>query len=193
MSSTKPGTLVPRPLDATYHCQQQQWHFFLPVFWGDILRGTPHLTSCIVMWLSMLRTYKMHGCPLRLRQSTLFVITWVLKMYRARWTFAAPWYPLANRDVLMFATCGFHDALCVVLQLANNCSAPILPMLCDMTVCCSYLKIVYGYWMHPLPLRHVYGSVCPLFNIWHAYKYRVDHTHSAFLPFMVPLEYEEFL
>ena len=47
--------------------------------------------------------------------------------------------------------------------------------------------------MQPLPLHHAHGSVCALFGILHAYKYCVDHTYSAFLPFMVALEYEGFL
>ena len=47
--------------------------------------------------------------------------------------------------------------------------------------------------MQPLPLCHVYGSVRPLFGIWHPYKHCVDHTYSAFLPFVVALGYEGFL
>ena len=66
-------------------------------------------------------------------------------------------------------------------------------MLCDITIYYSYLKMLYSYWMQPLPLRHVYGSVCPLFGVWHPYKYCVDHTYNAFVPFMVALEYEGFL
>ena len=104
-----------------------------------------------------------------------------------------PWYPLAIRDVPISATFGFHQAMYGVLQLANNGSAPVLPMLCDITIYYSYLKMLYSYWMQPLPLHHVYSSVCPLFGIWHPYKYCVDHTYSAFLPFMVALEYEGFL
>ena len=51
--------------------------------------GTPRLTPYIVMWLSMLRTYKMHGCPLPPRRSTLGVNTWVLSRDRVCCTFAA--------------------------------------------------------------------------------------------------------
>ena len=81
-----------------------------------------------------------------------------------------PWYPVAIRDVPISATFGFHQAMYGVLQLANNCSTPMLPMLCDITIYYGYLKMSYIYWMQPLPLRHVYGSVCPLFGIWHPYK-----------------------
>ena len=117
-------------------------------------------------------------CPLDLRRKDVEV---------------TPWYPLAIRDVPIPTTFGVHQAMYGVLQLATNCSAPVLPMLCDTTMYYNYLKMLYSYWMQPLPLRHVYGSVCPLFGMWHPYKYRVDHTYSAFLPFMVALEYERFL
>ena len=79
-----------------------------------------------------------------------------------------------------------------MLQLANNSSAPVLPKLCDITMYYGYLKMLYSYWMQPLPLCHVYGSVSPLFGIRRPYKYYVDHTYDAFL-FMVALENEGFL
>ena len=112
------------------------------------------------------------GCPLDLRRKDVEV---------------TPWYPLAIRDVPISTTFGFHQAMYGVLQLANNFAASVLPMLCDITVYYSYLKMLYSYWMQQLPLYHVYGSVCPLFGIRHPYKYRVDHTYGAFLPFMVAL------
>ena len=92
-----------------------------------------------------------------------------------------PWYPLAIGDVPISATFGVHQAVYGVLQPANNCSTLVLPMLLDITIYYNYLKMLYSYWMQPLPLRHVYGTVCPLFGIWHPYKYCVDHTYSAFL------------
>ena len=80
-----------------------------------------------------------------------------------------PWYPLAIGDVPISVTFGFHQAMYGVGQLANNFSAPVLPMLCGIRIYYSYLKMWYSYWMQPPPLRHVYGSVCPLFGIWHPY------------------------
>ena len=80
-----------------------------------------------------------------------------------------PWYPLAIKDVPISATFGFHQAMYGVLQLANNYSTPVLPMLCDITIHCNYLKMLYSNWMLPLPLRHVYGTVCPLFCISHPF------------------------
>ena len=59
--------------------------------------------------------------------------------------------------------------------LANNRFTLMLPMLCDITIYYSYLKLLYNYWMQPLPLRHVYGCMCPLFGVWHPYKYCVDY------------------
>ena len=139
--------------------------------WMSFTAATKHLV-CQHMSFEEVR------CPLDLRRKDVEV---------------TPWYPLAIRDVPISATFGFHQAMYGVLQLANNCSAPVLPMLCDITIYYSYWKMLYSYWMQPLPLHHVYGSVCPLFGIWHPYKYCVDHTCSAFLPFMVALEYEGFL
>ena len=100
-----------------------------------------------------------------------------------------PWYPLAIRDVPISATFGFHQAMYGVLQLANICSTPVLPMPFHIAIYYNYLKMLYSYWMQPLPLRRVYSSVCPLFGILHPYKYCVDHTYSAFLPFLLALEY----
>ena len=79
-----------------------------------------------------------------------------------------------------------------VFQLATNCSAPVLLMVCDITMYYSYLKVLSSYWMQPLPLRDVYGSVFPLFGIWHPYTLCVDYTYNASLPFMLALEFEGF-
>ena len=67
-----------------------------------------------------------------------------------------PRYPLAIRDVPISATFGFHRAMYGVLQLANNCSAPVLPMLCNITIYYNYLKMSHSYWMQPLPPCHVF-------------------------------------
>ena len=103
------------------------------------------------------------------------------------------WHPLAIRDAPISATFGFHQAMYGVLQLAINCRAPVFPVFCDITIYYSYLKMLCSYWMQPLPLCHVHGFVCPLFGIWHPYKYSVDHKYGVFLPFMVALEYEGFV
>ena len=63
---------------------------------------------------------------------------------------ATPWYPSPIRDVPVSATFGFHRTMYGVLQLANNCSAPVLPMLCNITLYYSYLKMLYSCWMQPL-------------------------------------------
>ena len=117
-------------------------------------------------------------CPLDLRRKEVEV---------------TPWYPLAIRYLPSSATVGFHQAMYSVLQLPNNCSAPILPMSYDITIYYSCLNVLYRYWAQPLPLHRVCGFVCPWFNVWHLYKYCVDHMYSAFLPLMVALEYEGFL
>ena len=69
-------------------------------------------------------------CPLDLRRKEVEV---------------TPWYPLAIRDVPISATFGFHQAMYGVLRLANNCSAPVLRMLFDITTYYSYLKMSYSY------------------------------------------------
>ena len=79
-------------------------------------------------------------------------------------------YSLAIMDVPISVAFGFHQAMYGVLQLAINCSAPVLAMLCGITIHCSHLKIFYSCCMQPLTMRHVYGFVCPLFRVWHPYK-----------------------
>ena len=66
-------------------------------------------------------------------------------------------------------------------------------MLCDITIYYNCMKMLCSHWMLPLPPRRVYGSVCPLFGVWHVYKYCVDHTYNAFLPFVVACECKGFL
>ena len=66
-----------------------------------------------------------------------------------------PWYPLAIRDVPISATFGFHHAMYGVLQLANTSSAPVFPMLCDITMYYNHVKMLYSYWLQPFPLCHV--------------------------------------
>ena len=164
------------------------------------MRGTPCLTPYVVMcdaehvtdlqnaWLSFTAVTK-HlvrehmgfaevRCPLDLPRNDVGV---------------TPWYPLAIRDGPISATFGFHEAMYDVHQLATNRSAPVLPMLYDSTIYYSCLQLLYSRWMEPLPLRHVHGSVCTLFGIWHPYQSCVDHTCNAFFPLTVAVEYEGFL
>ena len=133
------------------------------------MRGTARLTPYTVLWLSMF--YRMHGCPLWPRQSILCVNTWVFEEVRCPFDLrrkdvqVTPWYPLAIRDVPFSATFGFHQAMYGVFNLANSCSARVLPMLCDITVHYSYLTMLYITRMQPISLCHVYGSVCSVFGI----------------------------
>ena len=45
-----------------------------------------------------------------------------------------PWYPLRIGDQPISPTFAFQHAMYGVLRLANNCSALVLPMLCDITI-----------------------------------------------------------
>ena len=69
----------------------------------------------------------------------------------------------------------------------------VLPILCDITIYYIYLKMFYSCWMQPFPLRHMYGTVCPIVGLWHPYKCYMDHTLNPFRPLMVALEYDWFL
>ena len=96
--------------------------------------------------------------------------------------------PLSHLGCAYVQPFGFTGP-CTVCQLANKCSKLVLPLLCDITIYYSYLKMLHSYWVQPLPIRHVCGSVCPLFGVWHPYKYCLDHAYSAFRLLMVALEY----
>ena len=103
------------------------------------------------------------------------------------------WEPYAVWDENVSAGAGFQSVVHRVLQVAGT-RTEATAVLMDIDLWWRVVKLVYlESNAKEMPIRTSMSRFVPLFGIWHAYKHCVMDAYRVFLPFLVPLEYEEYL
>lgn len=103
------------------------------------------------------------------------------------------WEPYGIWQENISSAPGLQQIVRRLLVIASQRSV-CTPVLLDVDIYWRVLKLVYVQTSgSQFPIRRAMRQIIPFFGIWHAYKHCVTCAYRVFLPFIVPLEYMDFL